>query len=331
MTDDAPTAMQYGVGPIGARIVEVAADRGYEFLGGLDVDPGKVGADLGVVAGIEPLGVEVTDDPDVMARRGPDVVFHATGSSLAAVRPQLEGAMAAGADVVSTCEELAYPFFHHPEEAAGLDSAAREHDAACLGTGINPGFAMDALPAAVTAACQQVDSIRVERVQDAASRRAPLQEKIGAGASRENFESDVAASAGHVGLPESVAMLAAAMGWGLDAVDETIEPVVAEERTASDHVTVEPGEVAGIRQTGTGVVGGQERIELALEMYHGAPDPHDSVSIEGTPDLAYTVPGGFHGDVTTPAVVVNAARRLRETDPGLRTMLDLPVPASHEF
>lgn len=331
MTDDAPTAMQYGVGPIGARIVEVAADRGYQFLGGLDVDPGKVGADLGTVAGIDPLGVEVTDDPDAIARRGPDVVFHATGSSLAAVRPQLEGAMAAGAEVVSTCEELAYPFFHHPEAAAELDSVARQHNVACLGTGINPGFAMDALPAFVTAACQRIDSIRIERVQNAATRREPLQEKIGAGTAPEAFESEVGASGGHVGLPESVAMLAAAVGWELDAVDETIEPVIAEEGTTSDHLTVEPGEVAGIRQTGTGIVDGEVRIELLLEMYLGAPDPHDTVTIEGTPSLTCRVPGGFHGDVTTPAVVVNAARRLGETQPGLRTMLDLPVPSSHEF
>lgn len=331
MTDEAPTAMQYGVGPIGARIVEVAVDRGYEFLGALDVDPEKVGEDLGTVAGIDRLGVEVTDDPDALAEQSPDVVFHATGSSLAAVRPQLEEAMAAGADVVSTCEELAYPFYHHPDEAAELDSAAREHDAACLGTGINPGFAMDALPAVVTAACQRVDSIRVERVQDAATRRAPLQEKIGAGTAPDAFESAVAASAGHVGLPESVAMLAAAFGWQLETVDETIEPVVADERAASDHVTVEPGAVAGISQTATGVVGGDVRIELTLEMYLGAPEPHDTVTIDGTPSLTYTVPGGFHGDVTTPAVVVNAARRLQETEPGLRTMLDLPSPSYRAF
>lgn len=331
MTQDAPTAMQYGVGPIGARIVEVAADRGYEFLGGLDVDPAKVGADLGTVAGIEPLDVEVTDDPDAIARQGPDVVFHATGSSLAAVRPQLEEAMAAGADVVSTCEELSYPFWHHQEDAEAIDAVAREHGVSCLGTGINPGFAMDALPAFVTAACQRVETIRVERVQDAATRRAPLQEKIGAGTSVETFESEVATAAGHVGLPESVAMLAAAVGWELDTVDETIEPVIADERTSSDHITVDPGSVAGISQTATGTVDGRTRIELALEMYLGAPDPGDSVIIDGVPSLTYTVPGGFHGDVTTPAVVVNAARRLGETQPGLRTMLDLPVPSSQEF
>lgn len=331
MTEDTLTAMQYGVGPIGARIVEAAANRGFEFLGGLDVDPAKVGEDLGRVAGIGDLGVDITDDADALGRRAPDVVFHATGSSLAAVRPQLERVLAAGADVISTCEELAYPYVHHPDEAAALDDVAREHGAACLGTGINPGFAMDALPAVVTTACQRVDSIRVERVQDAATRRRPLQEKIGAGTDPERFESEVAASAGHVGLPESVAMLAAALGWELDAVDETIEPVVADERTASDHVTVEAGEVAGIGQTASGVIEGQARIELALEMYLGAPDPHDTVTVEGTPSFTYTVPGGFHGDVTTPAVVVNAARRLSQVEPGLRTMLDLPAPSCHEL
>lgn len=327
MTESASTAMQYGVGPIGARIIAVAVDRGYEFLGGLDVDPEKVGTDLGTAAGLDELGVDVTDDPAALAERAPDVVFHATGSSLAGVRPQLETALATGADVVSTCEELAYPFYHHPAVAEALDATAREHGASCLGTGINPGFAMDALPAVVTAACQRIDSVRVERVQDAATRRPPLQRKIGAGTSPATFRSEVAAEAGHVGLPESVAMLAAALGWELEAIEEQVDPVIADEREASDHVTVAAGEVAGISQTATGSVDGEVRLKLGLELYIGAPDPRDRVRIDGTPDITYTVPGGFHGDVTTPAVVLNAARQLRRAESGLVTMLDLPVPA----
>lgn len=328
MTDaDRPTAVQFGVGPIGARIVELAVDHGYEFLGGIDIDPQKVGSDLGTVVGIGELGAPVSDEQAILHEHEPDVVFHATGSAISSVRPQLEDALSAGADVISTCEELSYPFWHHQEDAEAIDAVAREHGVSCLGTGINPGFAMDALPAFVTAACQRVDSIRVERVQDAATRRAPLQEKIGAGTSVEAFESEVATEAGHVGLPESVAMLAAGLGWELESIDERIQPVVADERTSSDHITVDPGSVAGISQTATGTVDGRTRIELSLEMYLGAPDPGDSVTIDGTPSLTYSIPGGFHGDMTTPAVVLNAARQLRAAPPGLRTMLDLSIPA----
>lgn len=321
------TAVQYGIGPIGRRIVQLAHDRGVEFVGAIDIDPAKVGEDLGTVADLgTAVGVEVTDDPEAALDAGPDVVFHSTISDITAIDAQIEAAVAAGADVISTTEELAYPWYHNPEAASNLDDLAREHRGTVLGTGINPGFAMDTFPAVLTAPCQDVESIRVTRVQDAGTRRRPLQEKVGAGLSVERWEAEIAAEAGHVGLPESIAMLAAALGWELDAVEETIDPVVAETPTESEHFAVEPGEAAGIHQVGTGFVDGDPAIELDLRMYLGADDPHDEVNIEGTPDLEITVDGGFHGDLTTPAVVVNAVPRVRDGPAGLATMIDLATP-----
>jgi 4-hydroxy-tetrahydrodipicolinate reductase len=331
MTDSPPTAVQYGVGPIGSRLVETAVDRGYEFVAAVDVDPEKVGEDLGTIAGIDPLGVEITDDADEALATGPDVVFNSTLSGLGDVRPQLEEAMAAGADVVSTCEELAYPWHANPDEAAAIDEAAKEYGQTVLGTGINPGFAMDALPSIVTGACRTVDRIYVERVQDAGTRRGPLQQKVGAGTDPDRFESEIAAKAGHVGLPESVAMLGAALGWSLDEITEDFEPVIAEEETETEFVTVEPGDVAGIHQVGKGFVDGEALIELDLKMYVGAPDPHDAVSIEGVPSLEYEVAGGFHGDVTTPAVAINVTPSVRDAEPGLATMLDVAPPTCESF
>ena len=320
------TAVQYGVGPIGQRIVDVATDRGIDFVGAVDVDPAKVGRDLGALAGLEPLGVEITDDPQGALTGAPDVVFHATVSDVTAISQQIEAALDAGADVISTTEELAYPWFDHSGAAEELDELARRHEQTVLGTGINPGFAMDTLPAVLTTPCQQVEAVSVTRVQDASQRRGPLQEKIGAGLSKAAWESDIAPEAGHVGLPESIAMLAAALGWELADIEETIEPVIAETRVESDFVTVQPGDVAGIHQVGTGFVDGEAAIELDLSMYLGAPDPRDDVEIAGRPDLSMTVEGGFHGDVATPAVAVNAVERVREADPGLATMIDLATP-----
>lgn len=168
--DRAPTAVQYGVGSIGKRIVTVAHERGYEFVGAVDIDPEEVGTDLGTVTGIDELGVEITDDPAMALETDPDIVFHSTVSSIVNARPQLEEALTAGADVVSTCEELAYPYRKNPDIAKVLEDTGREHGATCLGTGINPGFVMDTLPAVVTTACRRVETIHVERVQDAAVR-----------------------------------------------------------------------------------------------------------------------------------------------------------------
>mgnify|MGYP006273777761 CR=1 FL=1 len=321
------TAVQYGIGPIGRRIAQLAHERGVEFVGAIDIDPEKVGRDLGAVAdfGTE-VGVEVTDDPETALAADPDVVFHATISDVTAITSQIEAAVSAGADVISTTEELSYPWHHHPDAAAELDAIAREHGQTVLGTGINPGFAMDTLPAVLTTPCQHVESVSVTRVQDASQRRKPLQEKVGAGLDEATWNAEIAPEAGHVGLPESIAMLAAALDWELETIEETIEPVVAETRTESEYFTAEPGDVAGIHQVGTGYVDGEARIELDLSMFLGAADPRDEVSIAGDPDLTVTVDGGFHGDLTTPAVVVNSVPRVRDGTPGLATMIDLATP-----
>lgn len=325
MTDNRITAVQYGVGPIGARIVEAAVERNIEVVGAIDIDPEKVGRPLGAVATLEhDLDVEITDNPSDALAAAPDLVFHSTASAIDEVTSQLTTALEAGANVVSTTEELAYPWRDNADIAAEIDRVATRADRTVLGTGINPGFAMDFLPAVLTIPCRRVDQIRVTRVQDAAERRQPLQRKIGAGTALETFEREIATEAGHVGLPESVAMLAAALDWDLDRINETIEPVVSDSRIESDHVVVKSGEVAGIRQTGTGVVDSEERIELTLEMYLGASDPRDVVEIDGVPSLTIRTDGGFHGDVTTPAIVVNSSRNVVAADPGLRTMIELP-------
>lgn len=325
--DDPVTAVQYGVGPIGSRIVRAAAGRGFEFVGAVDIDPGKVDRDLGDVAGLDrELGVTVTDDAAKALAGEPDIVFHSTVSALEAAKPQLAEILRAGLDVISTTEELAYPWRKHPAIAEELDAIAGEAGGSCLGAGVNPGFVMDALPVFLSTPLENVDSLHVKRVQDAAERRAPLQEKIGAGLPTEGFQTEIAEGAGHVGSQESVAMIAAAIGWDLTDVTETVEAVVADRRVETEHVTVEPGQVAGIRQMATGWSDGRERITLDLSMYVGAREPRDTVSFEGRPDMDVTVEGGFHGDVATTAVIRNVAWRVIEAPPGLLTMIDIRLP-----
>jgi 4-hydroxy-tetrahydrodipicolinate reductase len=324
MTDDTLTAVQYGIGPIGSRIAAAAHRTGFDFVGAVDIDPEKVGRDLGDVAGFgEQVGVEVTGDADEALAADPDVVLHSTVSSVEAAAPQLEQAVAAGANVVSTTEELAHPWWSSPEMARELDEAATEHGVTVLGAGINPGFVMDALPAVLSTPMASVDEITVTRVQDAATRRKPLQEKVGAGVTVETFEEEIAPEAGHVGSTESVAMLTDAVGFDLDDVEERIEPVVAEERVETDHVTVEAGEVAGIRQVAHGYQDGEAVVTLDLQMYVGADDPRDEVDFTGDPDVTVTVDGGYHGDVATSALVANVAPTVVDADPGLVSTTDL--------
>ena len=320
--------IQYGLGPIGASIVRLMLEKaGLRIVGAVDIDPEKAGKDLGVVADAgRELGVVVSDDAPAVLRAGADVVVHSTGSLLDQVADQLFGCLEAGLFVVSSCEELAYPFRKHPKLSQELERCAQQNRVAVLGTGVNPGFMMDKLVLTLSAISQRVDSAKATRIVDASKRRLPLQKKIGAGMSVEEFQRQVAAGViKHHGLPESVAMVADGLGLAVDDIVETVEPVVAGKTIQTEFLEVAPGQAAGVRQVARGLADGQAKISLELQMYVGASDPSDTVELIGEPSIRLTVPGGAHGDIATAAVVVNCIPALLEARPGLRTSRDIPM------
>jgi 4-hydroxy-tetrahydrodipicolinate reductase len=323
--------VQFGVGPIGATLVEYTLrKKGIKLVGAVDIDKNKVGKDLGELTVGKHLGLQISDNADrLLARVRPDVVLHSTGSYLKDVMPQLVKIMDAGADVISTCEELAYPFLKHPDISKQLDKRARKNGVTVLGTGVNPGFVMDSLVITSTGVCQEVKKIRSNRIQDASLRRIPFQKKIGAGLSPDQFKAKVAeGTIKHVGFPESIAMIASALGWKLDRIEEQIEPKIAQKAVTSDYTRVEPGQVAGVDQTAWGIVGGERVITLNLQAYLGCPEPREEIVIEGQPPISLTIKGGVHGDIATAAVVVNCIPRVINAQPGLVTMKDLPLPSA---
>ncbi len=321
--------VQYGVGPIGAGVVRLMAQKSeLEIVGAVDVDPEKVGKDLGRVAGLDKdLGVKVSKSLQDLRKGGYDVIVHTTGSYLEKVVGQLEECIRSGARVVSTCEELSYPFRKHPELSKKLDKKAREHKVAVLGTGVNPGFAMDKMVLTLASVCQQVKKVQVKRVVDASRRRLPLQKKVGAGMTPDEFRAQVKAGViKHHGLPESVGMIADSLGIPVTKIEESIDPVVATQPVRSEYIEVAVGKVLGVRQVAHGyAANGDENITLTLEMYLGAPDSIDSIRIQGVPDLKLDVPGGIHGDLATAAIAVNCIPTILEVNPGLRIAKDIPM------
>jgi len=307
------TVAHYGLGPIGLGIAGLVVERGHRIVAAVDIDPQKAGKDLGTLLGRDPLGVTVTDDSSTALASRAQVVLHSTQSHLAQVTPQVLGCIDAGACVISTCEELAFPWHHHAADARRIDKAAKARGVTVVGVGVNPGFVMDLLPIVLTAPCREVRALRVTRVVDAGRRRLPLQRKIGAGLDRAAFERGVAEGRiGHVGLAESVAMIADAMGWLLESITEQIEPVL------------EGPAVRGLHQVASGLRGGRPVITLDLTMAVGAPNPRDAVTIEGEPPITMEVTGGIHGDVATCAIAVNAIPRVLAAPPGLTTVHGLP-------
>ena len=321
----------YGLGPIGAAVArQVASRKGFQIVGAVDIDRAKIGLDLGDVIGLgKKLRVRITNDAAGAIKAGkPDVAVLCTSSSLKAIMPQIEGVLKKKVAIVSTTEELSYPVGKNRALAKKIDALAKKAKVAVVGTGVNPGFAMDALPITLTGICERVDSIRIDRIQDARSRRLPFQQKIGSGLNTEQFAQKVKdGSVRHVGLAESVTMIADAMGWKLDKVTDEIQPKIADKGVESELIAVDPGYVCGIIQDGIGYVKGKPVITLHMEAYLGAPESYDAVTVEGNPRITQKIAGGLHGDIATASITVNSIPKILRVSPGLRTMADMPIPS----
>jgi 4-hydroxy-tetrahydrodipicolinate reductase len=238
--------------------------------------------------------------------------------------PIVEVAAAAHIHVVSSCEDLAFAEWGTPELARKIDALALAGGIAVLGTGVNPGFVMDRLPLQLAGACVRVNTIRVERVVDAAKRRGPLRAKVGADLTPDQFAAGVAErKLGHRGLPESCALIGRGLRIHFDEIQTSIAPVIA--TASAPRAGVAPGRVAGLRQSAIGLYAGREVARLDLEMSVCAPDPHDRIQIDGDPPLDVRIAGGTHGDRGTVGTIINAIPALIAATPGLKTVLDLPL------
>lgn len=324
----------FGVGAMGTRIAKLLLKKkGVEIVGAVDVDEGKVGKDLGEALGIDRyLGINVSSNPDnVLSEVKADVVIHSTTSFLKQTYSQIALAIKHGTNVISTCEELSYPYAMEPELAGKLDELAKKHSVTVLGTGINPGFLMDTLVITLTSVCQRIDRIKATRVMNAATRRAPFQRKIGAGLTVNEFKERInnKTITGHVGLTESISMIANALKWKLDKIEaKPVEPVIAKAPVESKVVKVELGQVAGLRQYARGLKEGKEVIALDFQSYVGAEKEYDAITIKGVPNINERITPCTHGDYGTVAIIVNSIPKVMNAPPGLVTMKDLPVPSA---
>jgi 4-hydroxy-tetrahydrodipicolinate reductase len=318
-----------GLGPLGLRVLGDLLARGEPRLAAVvDVDPRLTGKLLTELDARAPGGLRVQPALDSIADwRGVDQALVMTSSELARCADSFRGLLRRGLAVVSSCEELAWPWLRHAALAQELDRTAREHGARLLGTGINPGFLMDALPLVLSGACLSLRSLRIERVQDARVRRLPFQKKIGAGLSPADFAREVAAGRlRHVGLGESVHFLAHYLGLELEHWEESLEAVLAAERLDCALGPILPGQAAGVRQVASARAGGRTVIELVFQATIGEPEPHDRIELDGDPPLDVRIAGGVHGDVATSALLLNALAALRDAPPGLHSMASIRPP-----
>jgi hypothetical protein len=316
-----------GIGPLGQKVLRYAVERGcFNIVGAVDPDPEKAGRDLGRLCGIEPLGITVRDNlADAIKGQSVDVALVTTVSSLVALESQVAELANAKLNIVSTCEELFYPWKTNPQVAGRIDEICRRKGVACLGTGVNPGYLMDLLPTVLSGLCQSVRKVEVWRVQDASVRRIPFQQKIGAGLTLEQFEAKrKAGTIRHVGLPESIDFIAERLGWRLDEKTESLELVIAESQIDTGYKPIAKGMACGVQQVGRGFAGGREVITLNFKAAVGEPESYDQVHIDGEPEIKSRIAGGVNGDVATCAIALNAVRSILQAGPGLKTMAQIP-------
>ena len=322
--------VQLGLGPLGQKVANYALQReGVKIVGAVDLDTEKIGRDIGELCSGKSNGVVISKTlSEALSEEKADVAVVTTVSSLEKVESQIQELAEAELPIVSTCEELSFPWNTQPKIAKRIDQVCESNGVACVGTGVNPGFLMDYLPSVLSSVCQDVQTVHVSRVQDASVRRIPFQQKIGAGLTEEGFKEKANnGTLRHVGLTESIHLIAHALNWELDRVEETLEPVRASKKITSGYTDIDKDNPRGVEQIGRGFIGGDEKITLHFKAAVGEEESYDQIEIEGTPSFSSRISGGINGDIATSAITVNTVAAILKAEPGLRTMLDIPVPA----
>ena len=325
----------WGLGSMGGGMGRILAKKeGVELAAGIDLDPDKIGKDLGDVLGIEQLGVKVTDTAEDVLDDSLDIVILATSSFLKDVDPQIKLVLNKGINVISIAEEMAFPEAQDPDLADELDKVAKENGVSLLGTGINPGFVLDLMIIALSGVCSEVEKIEASRINDLSPFGPTVMKTQGVGTTVEEFEAGLKSGkiVGHIGFKESIYMIAERLGIKLDEVKETREPIVSNTYRETEHVKVEEGMVAGCKHIAKGYSDGKEVIVLnhpqQIHPEEEGVETGDYIKIIGEPGVDMAITPEIAGGTGTMAVAVNMIPQVINAAPGLHTMADLPVPGA---
>lgn len=326
-----------GTGQIGSGIIRLVLEKpGLELVGAYGRRAERAGTDIGQAVGLRrPLGLSISSELDNLIERSkPDVAIQATCSRLDDAMAEIVTLLRRGVRTISIAEEMAFPARRFPEAAREIDRLAKASNAAVLGTGINPGFVLDLLVIVLTGVCSDVQSITATRVNDLSDYGPSVLEKQGVGVAPEQFQRGLenGSVVGHIGFVESIHMIARALGWEIDRIEETRKPIISKVRRETAFVTVAPGEVAGCLHTAVAYRGGRALITLVhpQEVHPELADVEtgDTIEIVGTPSLRFYTKPEIPGGAGTIGLAVNTIPRVLAAAPGLYSMADLPVPSA---
>jgi hypothetical protein len=326
-----------GTGQMGIGIIKLLLQKpGVELVGVYGRRAQRRGLDIGQAIGLErDIGMQISHDlPQLLAHTQPHVAIQATCSAAMEAMADITILLHHGVHVISIAEEMAYPASQFPSLAAEIHQRAVAHNVTVVGTGINPGFVLDLLVIALTGVCFSVDSITATRINDLSPYGPSVLVSQGVSLTPEAFHSGVVDGTvvGHIGFPESIGMIASALGWHIDRIEQQREPIIARLRRDTPFVTVAPGHTAGCLHTAVAYMQGRPVITL---IHPQQVHPHlenvgtsDTIDIRGEPNVHVVCSPEIPGGIGTIALAVNMIPRVLSASPGLKSMADLPVPAA---
>ena len=329
--------LQWGLGAMGSGMARLMLEKtGLKIVAAVDGRPDYVGKDLGDVLGIvKKSGVIVSNKPeDVLIQEEVDIVILATTSWTNEQMPDLSKIIEAGINCISIAEEMSDPEAQNPDLSKQIDELAKKHGVSVLGTGVNPGFVLDLLVVTLTGGNHSVERIEASRVNDLSPYGPTVMKTQGVGTTPEEFRAGVANGSivGHVGFPESIHMISEALGLGVDRIEESREPIISKVYRETPHVKVEPGMVAGCSHIGIGYRGEKEVVKLIhpqqIHPHLENQDTGDYINIYGKPEIHMAIKPEIAGGVATMGIAVNMIPHVVAATPGLKRMIDLPVPAA---
>ncbi|HWQ29415.1 MAG TPA: 2,4-diaminopentanoate dehydrogenase, partial [Negativicutes bacterium] len=269
---------------------------------------------------------------DVIKPGAADVVLLCTDSFTRNAYDKIKFVLEQKINVISSAEEMAYPKAQEPELAEELNKIAKANGVTVLGTGINPGLMMDLLVVIFTGACEEVEHVTARRVNSLSPFGPAVMEEQGIGITVDEFKNGVETGklAGHVGFAESIGMIADAIGWKINDFKQSMEPIVTQVDRKSPYGFAKAGDVAGVAMKGFGYVDGELKIEMdhpqQIEPQLAGVETGDYVIIKGTPNVNMANKPEIPGGIGTIAMCVNMIPHVINARPGLKTMIDLPVP-----
>ncbi len=327
----------WGFGAMGSGMAKMILNKqGFDIVGVVDTYEGFVGKSIFSFLNTQnPYTHDVFIERNIdriLLEESVDLVLLATDSFTKKAFPKIKQIIESGVNVISTAEEMAFPMAKEPELSKEMDYLAKKHNATILGTGVNPGMMMDLLAICISGVMSDVENMKISRINSLSPFGPTVMEEQGVGLTKQSFEDKMAHGeiSGHVGFIESTHMIANALGLKVQSFEQNMAPIITSVDRKSKYGFAKANDVAGVDMRSHAILSNQTKIDMIhpqqIEPEMEGTQTGDYIQIEGTPAIHLSNVPEVEGGIGTIAICVNMIPHVINAKPGLKTMIDLPVP-----